>query len=174
MTDAANLPVRDLGVEVLASDKPLLPDPRLNRGAFKVAAKGQTGADGVYRLQFSSAPQAKHYYLNFYVPGAFDEVRFARPGRMEITKIIGDKPAFLFDYRLQAHPKWEKVKKLFLVYPRTSGKGRVIRRFGIAEEIRKKKNGTEVEVWWYYTKGKSFSFRGDKLEGETAFRPVFK
>ncbi|MDA1001715.1 MAG: hypothetical protein O2807_14510, partial [bacterium] len=59
-------------------------------------------------------------------------------------------------------------------YATDSGKGRIIRRFGIAEEIRKKENDPGVEVWWYYTKGKSFSFRKDKLEGETSFRPVFK
>ncbi|MDA1001711.1 MAG: hypothetical protein O2807_14490, partial [bacterium] len=105
VTDSSGLPVRGLGVEILASGKPLLADPRLNRGAFQVAAKGQSGADGVYRLEFSGVPLAKRYYLNFYVPGSFDEVRFTRPGLMDITKVIDEKAAFLFDYRLPTHPK---------------------------------------------------------------------
>lgn len=174
VTDALGFPVPRLPVRIIASSRPLQSDPRLGLKRGKLLVSGTTASDGTYRLIFPAPPGSKRFYLSFYLLGLFDEVRFARPARIDITAKVRAKKPFIFDHELTFHGAWDRVQKTIRAYPKSSPKARVIRRYGIAEEIRKAGKGTKTEVWWYYSRGKRFDFDGDKIVAEKNFSPIFK
>ncbi len=174
VSDADGLPVSRLPVRVSSSIRPVDMDPRVDLGELEILAEGDTSSDGSYRLVIRVLPGRNRYYLNFYDPKRFDSVRFARPDRVDITDFVIRGGTKVYNYRLPFHGGWEKVRETLKAYPRNSPKARIIRRYGIAEEIRKKKEGGITEVWWYYSHGRNFGFRGDRLVEENAFMPVLK
>jgi len=173
--DTGGLPIGGLPVQVFSSERPVSPDPRLDLKHLTLLAEGETAADGSYRLSFpvKAAPPLR-YYLSFFAPGRFDEVRFARPARVDITDGVRAGGFLALDLRLPFHGAWAKVQEVLKAHPKDSAKARIIRAYGIAEEIRMKEGEPGVEVWWYYSKGKNFSFSGDRLVGESSFSPVLK
>ncbi|MEE9239682.1 MAG: hypothetical protein V3U53_00655 [bacterium] len=174
VSDADGLPVPHLPVRVSSSIRPVHTDPRVDRGKLKVLAKEETSSDGSYRLVIRILPGRNRYYLNLYDSERFDLVRFARPDRVDITGRVRRGGSLLYNFRLRFHGSWGKVQETLKAYPRNSPKARIIRKYGIAEEIRKEKEGDATEVWWYYSRGKSFGFQGDKLAEENSFMPVLK
>ncbi|MFC1491350.1 hypothetical protein ACFLQ0_02035 [Nitrospinota bacterium] len=173
VADAAGMPVSQLPVRVLSSTRPLQADPRLGSKFSRLLVSGETASDGTYRFVVPIQPGARRYYLSFYATGRFDDVRFARPDRIDITSRVKPGGSFLFDYRLAFHGAWVRVQETLKAYPKNSAKAHIIRRYGIAEEIRKAE-GKKPEVWWYYSKGKKFDFRGEKIVGEKSFLPILK
>ncbi len=172
ITDEAGIPVGHLPVRVFSSNVSLQADPRLGLKNRKPLASGLTASDGTYRISLPPLAGRMKYYLNFYAQGLFDEVQYARPNRIDITKRVISGDSWLFDYKLAFHAAWPKVQETLKAYPPNSPRAKVIRRFGIAEEIRKgQKKG---EVWWYYSKGKRFDFEGDKIISEKSFLPIIK
>ncbi|MEE9276668.1 MAG: hypothetical protein V3V62_15290 [bacterium] len=159
---------------VLSSKRPVPLDPRLDNRALKVVASDRTGQDGLYRLRFDVNPKGVRFYLSFYVLGQFDEVRFARPDRIDITGLMARRNAILHDARLAIHGKWVEVQATIKGLPKGSVKARIIRRYGIAEEIHKKPGKSGGETWWYYAHGRSFTLRGGKILKETKVAPVLK
>jgi hypothetical protein len=175
VTDGVGIPVARLPVQFSASRRPLQPDPRLDLKRRKVLVSGMTASDGTYRLIVPLGAGRMKYYMNFYQRGVFDELRFARPNRIDITALLGKgKPLVLFDHKLPFHGAWGRVQKTIKAYPEGSPKARIIRRYGIAEEVRKDRRGRAVEVWWYYSMGKRFDFKGDKVVSEKSFSPILK
>jgi hypothetical protein len=174
VTDAKGLPVAYLPVQIFSSFRPVLADPRLDLGEVDLLTEGETSSDGSYRVVIRVLPGKNHYYLNFYDPKRFDIVRFARPNRIDITDRVNPGVQVAYNHRLAFHGAWAKVQETLKAYPKGSPKARVIRLYGIAEEIRKPKEGGETEVWWYYSRGMSFEFQGDKLSQENSFTPVLK
>ena len=172
--DAGGLPVAGVPTLVLSSKRPVPLDPRLDNRALKVVASDRTGQDGLYRLRFDADPKGRRFYLSFYVLGQFDEVRFARPDRIDITGLMARRSAILHDVRLAIHGKWAEVQETIKGLPKDSAKARIIRRYGSAEEIHKKPGKSGEETWWYYAHGRSFTLREGKILKETKFAPVLK
>jgi len=171
--ETGGFPIGGVPVQVLAVPRSLPPDPRLDRQGLEPLAETRTAADGTYRLSFPLRTGSARYYLSFFAPG-FDEVRYARPDRVEFTSHVRPGGHWVFDLRIPSHGGWSKVQEVLKAYSKDSDKARVIRGYGIAEEVRVKPGEPGAEVWWYYSRGKSFTFRGDALEGETTFAPVLK
>ena len=172
--ETGGFPIGGVPIQILASSKPLAADPRFDRQGLEPLADAETAADGTYRVSFPIQPGPVRYYLNFYVPGRFDEVRYARPQRAEFTHMVKPGGHWVHDLTIPFHGAWQKVQQVLKAYSKDSDKARIIRGYGIAEEVRVKQGESGVEVWWYYARGKSFTFRGDALEGESTFNPVVK
>ncbi|OGL58662.1 MAG: hypothetical protein A3J27_05885 [Candidatus Tectomicrobia bacterium RIFCSPLOWO2_12_FULL_69_37] len=173
--EPGGFPIGGVPVQVFASARPLAADPRLDRQGLFPLAETTTAADGTYRLSFFiQAGPGVRYYLNFYLPGRFDEVRYVRPPRTDFTRMVTPGGHWVHDLLIPFHGGWEKVQQVLKAHSKDSDKARIIRGYGIAEEVRVKAGEAGVEVWWYYGRGKSFTFRGDALEGETTFNPVLK
>lgn len=172
VTDEAGMPVGQLPVRVSSSKVPLQTDPRLGLKNRKLLASGLTASDGTYRISFPPLTGKMKYYLIFYERGLFDDVRYARPNRIDITQRVIKGDSWLLDYKLSFHGTWSKVQETLKAYPPSSPRADIIRRFGIAEEIRKGQG--KGEVWWYYSKGKRFDFEGDKIISEKSFLPIIK
>ena len=173
VADSKGMPVPHLPVRVSSATRPLHSDPRLGGKDRKLLARGETATDGTYRLTVPIRAEKARYYLVFYAPGRFDEVRFARPARIDITPRVKPGASILLDHQLAFHGAWGKVQETLKAYPKNSPRALIIRGYGIAEEIRKAE-GKKPEVWWYYSKGKRFDFRGKEMVGERSFTPVFK
>ncbi len=173
VADSKGMPIPHLPVRVSSATRPLHSDPRLGGKDRKLLARGETASDGTYRLIVPLGPEKRRYYLVFYAPGRFDEVRFARPARIDITTRVKPGASILFDHQLAFHGAWGKVQETLKAYPKNSPRALIIRGYGIAEEIRKGE-GKKPEVWWYYSKVKRFDFRGKEMVGERSFTPVFK
>ena len=171
--ETGGFPIGGVPVQVIAVLQPLPADPRLDRQGLTPLAETRTAADGTYRLSFPLQPGPVRYYLSFYALG-FDEVRYARPNRVEFTPEVRPGGHWIFDLRIPFHGGWSRVQEVLKAYPKESDKARIIRGYGIAEEVRVKPGEPGAEVWWYYSRGKSFTFRKDALEGETTFAPVLK
>jgi len=172
ITDEAGMPVGQLPVRVSSSNVSLQSDPRFELKKRKLLASGLTASDGTYRVSLPLLGGRRKYYLSFYERGLFDEVKYARPNRIDITQRVTKGNSWLFDFKLSFHGAWSKVQETLKAHPPSSPRANTIRRFGIAEEIRKgKENG---EVWWYYSKGKRFDFEGDKIISEKSFLPIIK
>ena len=135
---------------------------------------GVTASDGTFRVVIPVQPVKLKYYLSFFDQRRFDDVRFARPSCIDITRKVGAEKFILYDHQLAFHGAWPNVQEILKAYPKKSPRARVIRRYGIAEEIRKDKDGKKAEIWWYYPKGKRFDFRDGKTVSEKSFSPVFK
>ncbi len=135
---------------------------------------GVTASDGTFRVVIPVQPGKPKYYLSFFEQGRFDDVRFARPIRIDITRRVNAEKFILYDHQLAFHGAWPNVQETLKAYPKKSPRARVIRRYGIAEEFRKDKDGKKPEVWWYYSKGKRFDFKDGKVVSEKSFTPVFK
>ena len=172
VTDTSGMPVGHLPIRVSASRRPLQADPRLGLNDRKLIVSAISASDGTFRVAVPVQPGKMKYYLSFYVRGLFDEVRYARPDRINITSKVKSGKTILFEHRLPFHGSWVKVQETLKAYPKNSLKARILRRYGIAEEIRK--DGEEAEVWWYYSRGKRFDFKGDKVVAEKNFSPVIK
>ncbi len=173
VADSKGMPIPHLPVRVSSATRPLHSDPRLGGKDRKLLAAGETATDGTYRLIVPLAPGKRRYYLVFYAPGRFDEVRFARPARIDITTKVEPGASILLDHQLAFHGAWAKVQETLKAYPKNSPRALIIRGYGIAEEIHKGE-GKNPEIWWYYSKGKRFDFRGKEMVGERSFMPVFK
>ncbi len=174
VSDAKGLPVSHLQVQLSTSVHPVDADPRVDTGELEVLGSGDTSSDGSYRLVIRILPGRNRYYLNFYDPRQFDFVRFARPDRIDITRFVKGGGMHVYNFSLPFHGGWEKVQETLKAYPKDSPRARIIREYGIAEEIRKGGEGKLAEVWWYYSRGKNFEFREGKLVGENTFMPVLK
>jgi hypothetical protein len=174
VSDAKGLPVSHLPVRLSTSVRPVDPDPRVNMADMKVLDSRDTSSDGSYRLVIRVLPGRNRYYLSFYDSKRFDFVRFARPDRIDITRYVKSGGAHVYDFRLPFHGGWEKVQETLKAYPEKSPKARIIRKYGIAEEIRKGEGEKIAEVWWYYARGKNFGFKDGKLTEENTFMPVLK
>ncbi len=174
VTDPLGMPVPQLPVLVSASARPLQADPRLGLKNRKLLVLGVTASDGTFRVVIPVQPGKPKYYLSFFEQGRFDDVRFARPIRIDITRRVNAEKFILYDHQLAFHGAWPNVQETLKAYPKKSPRARVIRRYGIAEEFRKDKDGKKPEVWWYYSKGKRFDFKDGKVVSEKSFTPVFK
>ena len=174
VSDAKGLPVSSLPVRLSTSVHPVDADPRVDLGELEVLDRGDTSSDGSYRLVIRILPGRNRYYLSFYDSKRFDFVRFARPDRVDITRYVKNGGRHVYNFRLPFHGGWEKVQETLKAYPEKSPKARIIRKYGIAEEIRKGEGGKIAEVWWYYTRGKNFGFKNGKLAEENTFMPVLK
>ncbi len=172
--DSENIPVGNIPVRILAAEKPVSRDPRLDADQVEIVASADTSPDGSYRLEISAGRRKPKYYLSFYEGGRFDDVLYSRPLRIDITQRVLRTRWMLFDFRLSIHGSWPKVQETLNKHSPASPKARVIRKYGIAEEITKKENAPDIDIWWYYSKGKSFSFQSGKLLKETTFAPVLK
>lgn len=172
--EPGGFPIGGVPVQAFASPRPLAADPRLDRQGLSPLGETSTAADGTYRLSFLLPTGPARYYVSFYAPGRFDEVRYARPPRAEFTQMVKPGGHWVFDLTIPFHGAWPKVQEVLKAYSKDSDKARIIRSYGIADEVRVKPGEPGAEVWWYYGRGKSFTFRGDALEGETTFNPVLK
>ncbi len=164
IVDSRGMPIPHLPVRVSSATRPLHSDPRLGGKDRKLLAEGETATDGTYRLIVPLAPGKRRYYLVFYAPGRFDEVRFARPARIDITPKVKPGASILLDHQLAFHGAWGKVQETLKAYPKNSPRALIIRGYGIAEEIQKAE-WKIPEIWWYYSKGKRFDFLGKKMVG---------
>lgn len=174
VSDLDGLPVPSLPVRVLSSVHPVVTDPRVVPAELGLLAEGETASDGSYRLVVPYLPGENRYYISFFDAKGFDSVRYARPDRIDITNRVGPGAKVFYDFRLLFHGGWEKVKETLKAYPPNSPKARIIRKYGIPEEVRKENNDSANEVWWYYSQGKSFEFQGQDLAKENSFMPVLK
>jgi hypothetical protein len=172
--DSENIPVGNILVRILAAEKPVMLDPRLDGDRVEIVASTDTSPDDSYRLEIPAGRRKPKYYLSFYEDGRFDDVLYSRPPRIDITQRVLRTRWMLFDFRLSIHGSWAKVQETLNKHSPASPKARVLRKYGIAEEITKKENAPDVDIWWYYSKGKNFSFQGGKLLKETTFAPVLK
>ncbi len=174
VTDPLGMPVPQLPVLVSVSGRPLQADPRLGLKGRKLLVSGVTASDGTFRVVIPVQPVKLKYYLSFFDQRRFDDVRFARPSRIDITRKVEAEKFILYDHQLAFHGAWPNVQEILKAYPKKSPRARVIRRYGIAEEIRKDKGGKKAEIWWYYPKGKRFDLRDGKIVSEKSFSPAFK
>lgn len=137
VADSKGMPIPRLPVRVSSATRPLHSDPRLGGKDRKLLAKGETATDGTYRLIVPIRPGKRRYYLVFYAPGRFDEVRFARPARIDITAKVKPGAPVLFDHQLAFHGAWGKVQETLKAYLKNSPRALIIRGYGIAGEIHK-------------------------------------
>lgn len=174
VSDANGFPVSGLPVRVSSSFRPVDPDPRVDLGELEELGREETASDGTYRLVIRVLPGKNRYYINFFDPHKFDSVQYAMPDRIDITNLVSRGGTRVFNFRLSFHGGWEKVQETLKAYPRNSPKARIIRKYGIAEEIQKKKEGRITEIWWYFSYGRNFGFQGDRVVEENTFLPVIK
>ncbi|MEK6712045.1 MAG: hypothetical protein AABZ64_15870, partial [Nitrospinota bacterium] len=172
--DTGGFPIGGVPVQVFASPRALPPDPRLDRAGLTPLADTTTASDGTYRLSFSLRAGPLRYYLSFYAPDRFDDVQYLRPERIDMTGRVQPGGHWVFDLAIPFHGAWPQVQEVLKSHPGGSAKARVIRQNGIAEEVRIQQSIPPVEEWWYYSRGKKYSFRQDQLIEETGFAPVLK
>ena len=79
-----NIPAGNVPVRILAAEKPVSQDPRLDADRVESVAS----ADGSYRLEIPAGRRKPKYYLSFYEEGRFDDMLFSRPSRIDIAQRV--------------------------------------------------------------------------------------
>lgn len=153
----------------------------LDISTFKTTTKEKkvfstaTDEQGKYYFTWKLDDYYNRFYLNYIAEGKFDDVKFLAPPEpvIDASKSVGKEKNFEHRLVIQYHPAWTKLLKLIEVYGADSDKGKVLRFNGFFEkETEEEIAGEKLTFWWYYSRGKSFKFSGEKLLREYKFQPL--
>lgn len=135
----------------------------------------ETDADGKYFFTWTLDDYYNRFYINYITVGKFDDVQFLPPQEpvVDVSKYIGKGKNYEDKLVIFYNPSWDKLLKLIEVFGADSDKGKILRSYGFFEkETEETITGEKYVFWWYYAKGKSFKFSGEKLIKEYKFQPL--
>jgi hypothetical protein len=175
VVDTAGRPVQGFTVSLLVEREVL------DISTFKTTVKDRkvfstpTDEQGKYYFTWKLDDYYNRFYLNYISEGKFDDVKFLAPPEplIDASKYVGKEKNFEHKLVIQYHPAWTKLLKLIEVYGADSDKGKVLRYNGFFEKETEEEIAGEKHIfWWYYSRGKSFKFSGEKLIKEYKFQPL--
>ena len=142
-------------------------------GKIGEAARAETDANGYYRIDIPRDRSFDDFYLRFYDPQSFDQVRFLLPADREITRDLKRGEPLRVDVAFRWHPQWAEVERRLGAAGEDSPQGRVLRALGIPERegLGEGPDGPREE-WWYYSHGVVYFFRDGRAAGFRRFDPV--
>ena len=175
VVDTTGIPVQDFTVSLIVEREVL------DISTFKTTVKERkvfstvTDEQGKYYFTWKLDDYYNRFYLNYISEGKFDDVKFLAPGEpvIDASKSVGKEKNFEHKLVIHYQPEWTKLLKLIDVYGANSDKGKVLRANGFFEkETEEEIAGEKHTFWWYYARGKSFKFSGEKLIKEYKFQPL--
>jgi hypothetical protein len=123
----------------------------------------RTDGDGFYEAELTSDPDYRYFWLRFYEPGSFDDVRYRRPDDVDISRKVRGGRRVVRQVTLEDHPDWPRVREWITRLGEESDRARLVRGLGLPdrhEEI------DGVESFWYTRRGTVFRFQGDRFLSE--------
>ncbi len=135
--------------------------------------KASTDAQGRYRIEFVPAQAGNNFFLFFYDVSGFDGVQFKRPEPVEITDRLKQGGAVVVNQVLRFTPTWPEVERQIAFYGAESPQGQILRTHGLPDKRELPADAVgDVEVWWYYSDGVSYTFTNGTLSRTSKFPPT--
>jgi len=126
----------------------------------------RTDSKGLFEIIWLEDSSFNNFYLRFYREEEFDEVLYQKPQDVDITQSIKLSKTIKVDPVLKFNTKWEEIKAEVDKLGADSDKGRILRRRGIPDkkERFRGKKFKNMQIWWYYSKGICYRFKGSNLD----------
>lgn len=133
----------------------------------------RSDSKGLYEIIWLADSTFNNFYLRFYRDGEFDEVLYQEPEDVDITQQIKLSDTIKIDHILKFNPQWEQIKAEIERLDPDSDKGKTLRQRGIPDKKEKFKGKKlkNIEIWWYYSKGICYRFKGSQLDKVFRFIP---
>lgn len=173
ITDESGRPVVNTPVVIVGRTLELV-TPRMEyeeRGRQEV--KGNTDAEGRYRIEFVPATIGNNFFIFFYDKTGFDRVKFRQPEPLDITELLRRDRTLIVNQVLKFQPAWTEAERQIAFYGPDSERGQILRKHGLPDKREGSRTAEgDSEVWWYYADGVSYWFTGEKLTRTHEFTPI--
>ncbi len=177
VVDSAGTPIEDFPVGLIV-EREVINVSNFSKSVTKRKVfTTKTDKSGEFYFTWEPDDYFNRFYVNYYVSKEFDDVRFLVPEepKVDISNTIGKGRNYTGQLVINYHHEWFRVRDMIDSLGPESDKGKVLRKWGLYErETIEEMSGTKYTFWWYYTKGKSFKFVGEKLAKEFTYRPLKK
>ena len=126
----------------------------------------RSDSKGLFEIIWLEDTLFNNLSLRLYRDGEFDEVLYRIPENIDITQQIKLSDTVKIDHILEYNAQWESIKAEIEKLGPDSDKGKTLRQRGIPDSTQKFKNKRlkNMEIWWYYSKGICYRFKGSQLD----------
>jgi len=135
----------------------------------------QTDRDGVFFFTWNTDNYFNKFYLEYYVKDNFDDARFIPPKENleDVSRSVAKGRNYEGKLVLTYHKDWFRVKSMIDLFGIESDKGKMLRKWGLYErETKDDISDVIYTFWWYYSKGKAFKFKENRLVKEFTYSPL--
>lgn len=132
-----------------------------------------TDAEGFFEIRIPRDRAYDHYFIRFYDPVSFDQVRYQLPADREITRDLRRRELLQLQVELRWQDSWPDVQRRVMEVGEDSPEGKVLLSMGMPEREKTARGPDGLrQEWWYHSRGIVYFFAGGRAAGFRKFDPV--